>query len=47
MKPVFKGYDAWAAAVGDGMGPVWRGEAKLDATLDDVVKAADEALAGN
>jgi len=47
MKPVFKGYDAWAAAVGDGMGPVWRGEAKLDATLDAVVKAANDVLAEN
>ncbi len=27
MKPVFIGYDEWASAVGDGMAPVWRGEA--------------------
>jgi len=47
MKPVFKGYDEWAAAVGDGMGAVWRGEAELNPTLDDVVKQADAVLAKN
>jgi multiple sugar transport system substrate-binding protein len=47
MKPVFKGYDAWASAVGDGLGPVWRGEAKLDPTLISVVKAADDVLNSN
>jgi multiple sugar transport system substrate-binding protein len=45
MKPVFRGYDEWASAVGDGMGPVWRGEAELTPTLDSVVIAADEVLA--
>jgi multiple sugar transport system substrate-binding protein len=45
MKPVFRGYDEWASAVGDGMGVVWRGEADLNPTLDSVVVAADEVLA--
>ncbi len=45
MKPVFLGYDEWAAAVGDGMALVWRGEADLNTTLDSVVTAADEVLA--
>jgi len=45
MKPVFRGYDEWASAVGDGMGVVWRGEAELSPTLDSVVVAADEVLA--
>jgi multiple sugar transport system substrate-binding protein len=45
MKPVFLGYDEWASAVGDGMGPVWRGEAELNPTLDSVVIAANEVLA--
>ena len=45
MKPVFRGYDEWASAVGDGMGAVWRGEAELNPTLDAVVIAADEVLA--
>jgi multiple sugar transport system substrate-binding protein len=47
MKPVFKGYDEWASAVGDGMAPVWSGEADLNTTLDAVVVAADEVLAKN
>jgi len=47
MKPVFKGYDEWASVVGDGMGAVWRGEAELDKTLDEIVPLADEVLAQN
>jgi multiple sugar transport system substrate-binding protein len=47
MKPVFKGYDEWAAVVGDGMGAVWRGEAELSKTLDEIVPLADEVLAKN
>lgn len=47
MKPVFKGYDEWSSAVGDGLTPVWDGEAELDATLAEVVKSADEVLAKN
>jgi multiple sugar transport system substrate-binding protein len=47
MKPVFKGYDEWAAAVGDGMGVVWRAEAELNKTLDEVVIQADAVLAKN
>jgi multiple sugar transport system substrate-binding protein len=47
MKPVFKGYDEWASTVGDGMGAVWRGEAELNPTLDEIVKQADAVLAKN
>ncbi len=47
MKPVFKGYEEWAGVVGDGLIPVWDGEAELNATLDEVVKSADEVLANN
>lgn len=47
VKPIFKGYDAWAAAVGDGLTPVWNGEAELNPTLDEVVTAADKVLAEN
>jgi multiple sugar transport system substrate-binding protein len=47
MKPVFKGYDEWASVVGDGMGAVWRGEADLNTTLDDIVTQADAVLAKN
>jgi multiple sugar transport system substrate-binding protein len=47
MKPVFRGYDEWASAVGDGLRPVWDGEAELGPTLDQVVASADEVLANN
>ena len=47
MKPVFKGYEEWASVVGDGLTPVWDGEAELDPTLDEVVISADEVLAAN
>ena len=47
MKPVFKGYEEWAGVVGDGLTPVFDGEAELDATLDEVITAADEVLAAN
>jgi multiple sugar transport system substrate-binding protein len=47
MKPVFKGYDEWSSAVGDGMATIWTGEAELDPTLDAAVKAADDVLAKN
>jgi multiple sugar transport system substrate-binding protein len=47
MKPVFKGYDEWSAAVGDGMAVIWTGEQPLNTTLDEVVQAADEVLAKN
>jgi multiple sugar transport system substrate-binding protein len=47
MKPVFKGYDEWASVVGDGMGAVWRGEAELNKTLDEIVPQADAVLAKN
>jgi len=47
MKPVFKGYDEWASAIGDGMAPIWTGEAELGPTLDAAVTAADEVLAKN
>ncbi|TSA47942.1 MAG: sugar ABC transporter substrate-binding protein [Chloroflexi bacterium] len=47
MKPVFKGYDEWASVVGDGMGAVWRGEADLNTTLNDIVAQADAVLAKN
>jgi multiple sugar transport system substrate-binding protein len=47
MKPVFKGYDEWASAIGDGMASIWTGEAELGPTLDTVIPAADEVLAKN
>jgi multiple sugar transport system substrate-binding protein len=47
MKPVFRGYEEWSAAVGDGMAPIWLGEADLNATLDSVIPQADAILANN
>jgi multiple sugar transport system substrate-binding protein len=47
MKPVFKGYEEWAGVVGDGLIPVFDGEAGLEATLAEVIAAADEVLAAN
>lgn len=47
IKPVFRGYEEWAGVVGDGLIPVFDGEAELDATLDAVVTSADEVLAAN
>jgi multiple sugar transport system substrate-binding protein len=47
MKPVFKGYDEWASTVGDGMAPIWLGEADLNSTLDTIVPQADAVLAKN
>jgi multiple sugar transport system substrate-binding protein len=47
MKPVVKGYEEWAAAIGDGMSTIWMGEADLNSTLDTVVPEADAVLANN
>ena len=47
MKPVFKGYDEWSSAIGDGMADIWTGDAELVPTLNEAVKAADEVLANN
>jgi multiple sugar transport system substrate-binding protein len=44
MKPVFRGYEEWSAVVGDGLAPVWDGEAELNPTLDEVVPNADQVL---
>jgi multiple sugar transport system substrate-binding protein len=46
-KPVFKGYEEWAGVVGDGLTPVFDGDAELGPTLDEVIKSADEVLAKN
>jgi multiple sugar transport system substrate-binding protein len=47
MKPVFKGYDEWSSAIGDGLTPMWNGEAELNPTLDQIVAQADAVLATN
>jgi len=47
MKPVFKGYDEWSSSIGDGMAGIWTGEAELEPTMEEAIKAADEVLASN
>ncbi len=48
MKPVFKGYDEWSAAIGDGMAPIWAAESTdLNGILDTVIPQADAVLAAN
>lgn len=46
-KPAFRGYDEWATIIGDGLVPVWTGEADINATLDEIVPMADDVLAAN
>jgi multiple sugar transport system substrate-binding protein len=47
VKPAFKGYDEWASIFGDGLLPVWNGQADLNATLDTLVPQGDAVLAKN
>ena len=44
VKPCFRGYNEWSTAIGDGMTPIWNGEADLKTTLDQIVPQADEIL---
>jgi multiple sugar transport system substrate-binding protein len=43
-KPSFRGYEEWAAAVGDPLVTVWNGEADLTDALDEIAATADDAL---
>ena len=45
VKPCFRGYDEWATLIGDGMGPIWLGEAELQPTLEELGPQADQILA--
>lgn len=47
MKPVFKGYEEWSGAVGDGLHTIWTGEADLASGLAEAVAGGDDALARN
>jgi multiple sugar transport system substrate-binding protein len=47
VKPVFKGYEEWSAAVGDALHTVWSGEAKLEDALNEAVAGGDAAMAKN
>ncbi|MBE7552826.1 MAG: sugar ABC transporter substrate-binding protein [Anaerolineales bacterium] len=45
VKPCFRGYDEWATLIGDGMAPIWLGEAELQPSLEELVPQADQILA--
>lgn len=45
VKPCFRGYDEWATLIGDGMVPIWLGEAELEPTLETLIPQADQILA--
>jgi multiple sugar transport system substrate-binding protein len=45
VKPCFRGYDEWATLIGDGMAPIWLGEAELQPSLEELVPQADLVLA--
>jgi multiple sugar transport system substrate-binding protein len=47
LKPVFKGYEEWSAAVGDALHTAWTGQATLSDALDEAVAGGDAALAKN
>jgi multiple sugar transport system substrate-binding protein len=44
VKPCFRGYDAWATLIGDGMSSIWLGEAELVPTLQELIPQADQIL---
>jgi multiple sugar transport system substrate-binding protein len=44
LKPIFKGYTDWSAAIGDGITTIWTGEADLGTTLDAAIVEADKVL---
>ena len=47
VKPVFKGYEEWSAAVGDALATIWSGDAEIADALAEAVDAGDAALAKN
>ncbi len=47
VKPVFKGYEEWSAAVGDALLLIWGGEATVEDGLAEAVAGGDDALARN
>lgn len=47
VKPVFKGYEEWSAAVGDALHTIWGGEATLEDGLAEAVAGGNDALSRN
>ncbi|MBW8728250.1 MAG: sugar ABC transporter substrate-binding protein [Inquilinus limosus] len=44
LKPSFRGYEEWGAAISEALEPVWNGDATIDDALEELVPAADDAL---
>ncbi len=47
VKPVFKGYEEWSAAVGDALSLIWSEESSVEDALAEAVANGDAALANN
>ena len=47
LKPVFKGYEEWSAAVGDALNLIWTGQMPVGDGLAEAVAGGDAALAKN
>jgi multiple sugar transport system substrate-binding protein len=47
MKPVFRGYEEWSAAVGDALYLIWSGEYSVEDGLAEAVAGGDDALGRN
>lgn len=47
VKPVFRGYEEWSAAVGDALATIWSGDAEVADALAEAVAGGDAALAKN
>lgn len=44
-KPVFRGYEDWASAVGDALTTIWEGDAEVTDAVAEAVESGDAALA--
>lgn len=47
LKPVFRGYEEWSAAVGDALNSAWTGQTSVDDAVDEAVQNGDDALKKN
>jgi multiple sugar transport system substrate-binding protein len=47
LKPVFRGYEEWSAAVGDALNSAWTEQAGVDDAIQDAVQNGDDVLVKN
>jgi multiple sugar transport system substrate-binding protein len=47
LKPVFRGYEEWSAAVGDALNSAWTGAMTVNDAIAEAVQNGDDALAKN